>query len=361
MKILVIGSQPHAPGQRKTHPRQRPSEAFRSFCQEIGIAIAKGNHELIITSDDIDTADRYVALGTDAAGGNIIAYWPKDRENRVPQIPELKRRIRTEPIESGWTIGRVQQLDKADVVLMIGGNEKTRELLPLCLILQVPPVPVTQFDGAARDVFDRLTERLAERSKRLRDTLVKLGQVKYEHPQNDQNGTSLAEHYIRLAVRMRKSNPMLEESALREAGVLIAILASAAPALLGIWLSYQYMILLPILLAWLGSIVLGAILAVYHDVTARPSKLRALTARILRNISGAAIVSLATIAMLVLLQFTMTGKIDVPSSSADNSDYLRISLVAFVIGFACAWQHDRWKEGLSQRIAELGKTFGGQG
>jgi hypothetical protein len=356
MKILIMGSVPHGLDSSNVTGSDG-SGPFEAFCKQLGIAIAKMGHEIVITSDSRDTADYHVAIGMDSENGKISAVWPVDKVSKSPNMPNIKNEINCVRIQSGLTTGRIQQLTSVDLVIMVGGNVKTKEMLPLCLLLEVPFVAIPQFDGSARQIYDRLIELLASRDKGIHAEAVKIGSHGMDGKSSAETLRKVAEGYVKLADRIRKVNPVARENARLEITVLLTVIVAGGFAFLGGWLSYNYKNLLPILLCWIAAVVLGSLLAVHFDRAVTNAGIHTLSAKILRNISGAVIVSVVTLVVLILAQFPTTGKVDPAANLEMQGDYLRLSIVVFAVAFACAWRYEPWKARLSKQIEKLGESL----
>jgi hypothetical protein len=299
-------------------------------------------------SDATDTADYYVTQGADSANGQITAIWPKDKPTHSPRIPNLKNGIDSVPSESGLSTGRIQQLRLADVVFIVGGNAKTKEILPLCIALEKPFLPIPQFDGAAREIRDRLVEILeGQQNRDLLEIIKNLSRRRISESTNRDELGKAANDIVRLLERITKDNPIAKENVAREIKSLLFVLGSAAIAVAGGWLSYRNQSLLPILLSLLGAIAMGSFLAVYFGSGYGAAG----AAKIVRNSSRGAIVSIATLVLILFAQFPTTGKIDPIVDS--GGDYVRIAIVVFLIGFGCAWRYEPWEDSLRRRFEEF--------
>jgi hypothetical protein len=149
-------------------------EELHNACNKVGEAIARAGAELIVCSPFADTADihsvlAYVRAG---AGGTVHFHSPQheDVERARAELMRVIGKTETRFVDWGypgwekkearpqaWLLAQLQALERADLVVAIGGRlENTANtLLHLTERRRLPLVPFEFLGGAARRAFHR--------------------------------------------------------------------------------------------------------------------------------------------------------------------------------------------------------------
>jgi hypothetical protein len=150
------------------------SVELQNACRQVGEAIARAGAELIVCSPFPDSADIHSVLGyaRAGAGGTVHFHSPQHpdvEEKRAELIHAIgKTGTRfvdwwypgpetTEAWGQAWLLAQLQALERADLVVAIGGrlSNTANTLLHLTESRRLPLVPFTFLGGAARRAFDR--------------------------------------------------------------------------------------------------------------------------------------------------------------------------------------------------------------
>lgn len=167
--VFVIGGET---GETE-HPDFEAS-CLQSACLELGKALAKGGVRMIVCSPFPDSADCYTVRGYSRSGlsGEIEFHSPDHPD--VDKAHEALKKVLGKGIAKinifrhpgyedddsrfqGWLLAQLKAVDRADVVVAIGGkiSKTASTLLHLAEDRGIPIVPYTFLKGAAQRAFDR--------------------------------------------------------------------------------------------------------------------------------------------------------------------------------------------------------------
>jgi hypothetical protein len=159
MRILIVGSSTET----------NPPANFQTACRDIGAALARGGHTIIIGSDGPQTADRYVAEGANSVGGkhDVIVYRPPEQEplhdpgesdvpfaNEIALFPNLNFQYKFRP--GSWAVAHTAGIREADAAIIIGGKRSSELVGQIAPILGKPVLALPMFGGAGQSIWNNL-------------------------------------------------------------------------------------------------------------------------------------------------------------------------------------------------------------
>lgn len=151
MRILVLGSL-HFEG------AEAQREAFCVGCRELGEILAKAGHTIIVGSDSLNTADRYVVEGSNRVSRkHIVAVRRLDDDQELPFEKEADKfpNITFDYDRRGgdWTTAHIVALSEADILIVLGGGKGTERMAYAAEALRKPVLAIPTFGGAAADIW----------------------------------------------------------------------------------------------------------------------------------------------------------------------------------------------------------------
>jgi len=126
MKVAVVGSWR---AQDASEWGLKSQDMFPEACRQIGNAIMRLGHTLVIGSESEHTADRYAVEGAiQAIGGSspdrprIIVLRPNDQHVPFEQLRNENPGIFTTRVsmDSGWNVTSLLQVNEADGLVVVG-------------------------------------------------------------------------------------------------------------------------------------------------------------------------------------------------------------------------------------------------
>lgn len=164
MKIAVIGSSGTANeiGDGIVEPR-----AFEDFCLRLGSVLSDFPHALLVESDGLGTADRFVVSGLLAARrGQAARIWVYHRTQRNATAPfsedarESGDAFIFIPVpERQLSPSHLRMLRDADLALIIGGGANSYAAGMAAFLMGVRLIPVATFGGAGRLLWQQLSDQ----------------------------------------------------------------------------------------------------------------------------------------------------------------------------------------------------------
>lgn len=147
MRVMIAGSKPDNVSE----------EFFCSICRDIAEELAQRNVTIILGSERSDTADFYFfsQLKDSQAKCSIKFFY---HDGKVPPFQGKAEgmNVEYERVTGGWGAGRIPQISEADVIITVGGADKTQILGTIAYYLKRPLVPIFASGGASADLWERL-------------------------------------------------------------------------------------------------------------------------------------------------------------------------------------------------------------
>lgn len=190
-RILVVGSKPRpnrdANEDGKKFPEPRDIEKFPEACVAIGQELARAKCRVILGSFRDSTADFHVLRGMRSIPGvhEVVVVRPlqhagtgsqeQPRSSAAPGAdeeegqPSGELRITYVPVRGPWGVGRVTQLLRSDVAIVIGGRDGVNDIVGLAPELRRPIVAVPCFGGAAQSAWDSISRDYGQLGRRSMD------------------------------------------------------------------------------------------------------------------------------------------------------------------------------------------------
>lgn len=144
---------------------------FEKACEEIGKALAKKGHQIVVGSEEDWTADLHVVKGYCSVKNieNLKVYAHRSKDQAIPygKIERSSSHVTFEhrKCNGDWDVNRVEQVATSDCVLLIGGSRGTLQSGFVAPTLQKRVVAVTCFGGAAQTVWERIEARYCNDEK----------------------------------------------------------------------------------------------------------------------------------------------------------------------------------------------------
>src|SRR5271170_1981839 len=162
MKVAVIGSWKVKEAAKWGLKNQ---ELFAKACQDIGNAIVRLGHTLVIGSESEGTADLHAVKGAIQAMGSsipdrprVIILRPNDQRISFEQMRKENPGLFTTrvSIDPGWNVTKILQVNEADGVVIVGGADFSYQAGLAAAVCKKPLVPVGSFGGAAKNLLNVL-------------------------------------------------------------------------------------------------------------------------------------------------------------------------------------------------------------
>jgi len=322
MQFLIVGST-NFPAST-----ERLKEDFKDACREIGAALAKAGHILVLGSDRPHTADFYITEGANGVEGvrtKVLIYGPDD--GPTPFAGERDKFANIEfsyhRINGPWTVGRVHQILAADAVILIGGALGVTQTGYSAPMLQRPVLAIPSFGGAAADVWRQLESDY----KRVEGFTAKANNLRESWHRTH------AEIVVKLVEDLVKRNPYKIRDIGSQLSLLLALLI-----LLTAWVilfvyplnskSLTFFILLGL------SALLGTGLRTTLRLNAYESS-RISVRQLINEITIGLILAFGLALFYLSGGLVVTGRFDFVKL-ADDNDFIRVSIMMSLLGLAAS-------------------------
>ncbi len=150
MKVFIVGSTREIPEEKKRE--------MEDACRSLGAVFARGGHTLILGSDSPHTADAFIVDGADAepdaSPHTIYVYRRRSTDHRPfsdRSFSNVTLHVRDDFREQ--TAAHAKSVQDADLVLLIGGHQKTLVAGYVAHALDKPYLPILCFGGSAAELW----------------------------------------------------------------------------------------------------------------------------------------------------------------------------------------------------------------
>jgi hypothetical protein len=318
-------------------------DSFRAVARDLGAAVAKRGHELVVCSHSDSTADRWAVEGANGAStpevpAHVSYFMSAQELENAEDQPYDRQAFPNILLEPRLTHGEwFETYDAAarwcDGAIAIGGSSRgTGPALYLILARRQPVVAITSFGGAAKDIW-----RDTESHYNTLPAQVRLGL------QISENG-SVADTAIEAAEYLIEHSPFPRQT---PAKVYLSFPISAALLLLG-WLLLSF--------KWTATptwkpYVVGAVTALagillrYAGDSARNREAYVGAARIYRDLAR-------VLCLLLLASILIDWLYAQAGTTAISGTLLRVKLLA-VVGFAAGFLVEDVSKLLTQTLTRV--------
>jgi len=157
LKIFVVGSRRHLKDDNKK------TKSFDDFCTALGERFARKRWTVLAGSVASDTADYSVLKGmSDAVCGDVTVDAHIYRNERIDENTFPKYRLRPHTEYANMTVAHIAAISAADVVVVIGGQNKTPGAAWAGIALGKPVIPLRRFGGKAEELWQDLHHGFSE-------------------------------------------------------------------------------------------------------------------------------------------------------------------------------------------------------
>lgn len=323
MKILISGSTRF----EKKKSKNGYEEVFHKACKDIGNALAKSGHTIIVGSDKKYTADLYVVEGyceTKTKNKlNILVYRPESDETPYAEIRDKYKNVHFEYLrsEGSWAVSRVRQILVSDCVILIGGGKGTLQAGHIAPVLERPVLSISSFGGSAQIIW-----------KQIKNDYKKINNLdKKAQILNEKWKASCAPLVIELAEVLNRNNPF-EKTKIKPLFIFSLFLAIS----LVLWV---YLFLNPVISKSLTFFMLLGISSflgtgLRNILIFRESNQNFLSSkRLFMDLTAGLLAAFGLALIYMAGGLSITGKFDFLTLCSDN-DFYRVSLSMSVLGFA---------------------------
>lgn len=226
LSILFVGSLPED---------SRDYDEFLQFCRNLGSGVSV-QHKILVCGTTPRTADHSIAQGAFErlrSLGTIPQHCPRvtlyhteEDESQKTRDNELfdRFRDRNDPVSglkiftAEYTAFR-QAVSDSDIVTLIGGGEKSADLVDIAIENQKPVLGFTSFEGTGRKANVEL-RRVYQLLGISDEKAAILGATRMDE--------YACSSYLDLVTYVHRSNPWSSKNVIRRGAVLVAVLAALA-------------------------------------------------------------------------------------------------------------------------------------
>ncbi len=142
--------------------------AFRQACEELGEALARYGHSLIVGSNSEKVADRWVVVGANQVQGpkHQVDIFRADQTgarpfgNEVADFPQIH--FRWLGGSTQWPKVHTDAVKAADAVIVVGGRHGSHVAAITASLMGKRVIPIAAFGGAGEELFNDLSKTYLE-------------------------------------------------------------------------------------------------------------------------------------------------------------------------------------------------------
>lgn len=342
MKILIVGSS-------EIDGNETVQTGFDSACRQLGSALARARHTVIVASDQQETADRHVVLGANDVEGrhDVLVMRPTRGDtpfnNERASLSNIHFTFKR--VQASWAVGRIYQIREADAVIMIGGARGTAQVGYTAPALEKPVLAIGSFGGAAKQAWEEYLEadygRLGFFDARfLKGKLASLEENWEE---------SMAELAVEAVEELIKRNPYRSERKVPQV-VLVALQLLFYASWVGLFVSPTHSTVSFFLLLTVSALLGTGLRTVLRSI--RETKYQMTVRRLLNEGLTGLLLAFGLSLFYLAGAITITGDTNLAKITTDT-DFQRIAVSLSILGFAAGFLIERVTERLTQRLEDV--------
>lgn len=305
MKILIVGSTDDF------------TDYYKRVCHDIAEGLSK-KHEIVIGSDRNTTADYYIMekLLSINTKKNITIYYHKGKDK--PYSEYTKANITYQKLGGDWDVARAPQIVYSDVIIIIGGGEKTKKVIELAQSLDKSIIPIPNTGGEADKHW---------------------GNFRANNTDNKDDLTSLEnwdkKKSIESIEKIIKKN-INNKSEFNQVGVIpLLSIGGSVIILITFWILLFFqkitldMTLSLFILSFISSVLGVSLYAITHILDEKIIEKKEVF--IIRPLSGL-LITFGLVILYLASTFTVNGNFNSFSTLSENGNYQRIGIIFSILG-----------------------------
>ena len=305
MKILIVGSTDDS------------TDCYKRVCHDIAEGLSK-KHEIVIGSDRNTTADYYIMekLLSINTKKNITIYYHKGKDK--PYSEYTKANITYQKLGGDWDVARAPQIVYSDVIIIIGGGEKTKKVIELAQSLDKSIIPIPNTGGEADKHW---------------------GNFRANNTDNKDDLTSLEnwdkKKSIESIEKIIKKN-INNKSEFNQVGVIpLLSIGGSVIILITFWILLFFqkitldMTLSLFILSFISSVLGVSLYAITHILDEKIIEKKEVF--IIRPLSGL-LITFGLVILYLASTFTVNGNFNSFSTLSENGNYQRIGIIFSILG-----------------------------
>lgn len=344
MRIVVLGS---------IADDSVDSISFKSACKNIGAELSKGNHTVVVCSENENSADPYIVMGinSDTSKTTTIEVISSEEDDKSPpffakQSSYSHVKFTFKRCAGGWKTTHLNAILNSDLLLIVGGKDSVWSAAHSALMLNKPVVALPCFGGTSRKVWDKLNDGY----KALGLSATDLGHVRESWtPDSCQSVIKLVSSVFKNHAKGKNSNLVAHYFVLMMSLIFISawVLLFNKTVFIDDRVSIVVMVLL---CSTLGVMLRGASLDRYFE------NWKGFLSRFIPDAVKGILIGFILTLVHLFSELTINGSV---SNLSDSNDFVRISLsvslIAFFAGFSLENSFNKLKTFAKEKIDGVGK------
>jgi hypothetical protein len=341
MRVLVVGSLPNS----GVPAAQRQ---YRKACIDVGMELAQRGWSISVGTDRPDTADALIVEGARRSRRTIDVDVYYHDEEKPPFLPESEGRasgirFNYKHGSGNWVSGRIPQIQASDVVLLMGGGDKTAPAFHTARYLRKACLPMPGFGGASGELWSSFVDATdghlpLHPEEDLRSKIV---------PWRDTSASALLD-FIQRYVALKPYSAMRRSYLFLALAVLACAIAVWAVLFFGQSTPGKYTIF-GVLIA---SSVMGTGLHWFLRVLTRNDTQE--SSKLIWARAGAAIIEAVALFLLLLVgAISINGDVSFLDSLSNRTDFMRLAAIVSLFGLAAGFMTETISTSLVKRFGKF--------
>jgi hypothetical protein len=142
------------------------STTYNTICKNIANTIVSEKFEVVLGSERDNTADKKIidTLISLNKKVKVTMYYHDNKPKPFfndGNVQKSKIDIQYRKLKGDWSIGRAQQINDSDAVIIIGGSTKTNDIIDMCKNLNklIIPIPCEESQSASDNYWDEFKNK----------------------------------------------------------------------------------------------------------------------------------------------------------------------------------------------------------
>lgn len=340
MRLLVVGSLPDG-GASASH-----EDVYRKACYDLGAAVAQRGWSISVGTDRTDTADALVVEGARKANrpAEIFVHYHDNEPMPFPGSGSKRSALKFKHVHGPgtWISGRIEEIQTSDVVLLLGGGDKTAQAFHTARALQKACLPVPGFSGASGELwnlFVAATSHLPLKPDELRSSI--------EPWQGNASATALlgfVEKYVALKPYSARKKSYL--------ALVLIILICAVTTWGGLFFGESTAGRFTLFAVLISSAVMGTALHWFLHLLTQ-SETQASAELFWARLGAAVIEAFGLFLLLLVGAISVDGNVSFLDHLSNANNFMRVAAIVSIFGLAAGFMTETVSKSLATRFGKF--------
>jgi hypothetical protein len=311
------------------------SEDYKSKCVDLAKELLKKAkvYEIVIGSDRDATADRKIidTLIQEDKYVKVTIFYHEQKPKPFDSDENLKKskiKVSYKKLQGDWHLARIDQIIYSDAVIIIGGSEKTKDIVKICNSLKklIIPIPCNEDTSASDSYWNEFSNKY----RGFNNNLIKIENWETDSPKNILN--------------FAKNNTNRDVfSDIKFSNLIPYVIVVLTSIILWFSIFFQYIEIIDSKLSLIALVILSSFIASNVHITNIIDESKYFNAKDFFLIKPliSILLSVLLVILYLLATFSINGDISILSKLKEDNNFIRIALSLSLLGIIAGFNKEK--------------------